>query len=50
MTLSTARKRYPSVPIEIIRWAILNIPDPGDLELGLRRLEQARQIAIKYGV
>jgi len=50
MTLSQARKRYPLVPTEIIKWALENIPDPRDVERGLLRLEQARQIQLKYGV
>lgn len=48
MTLSQARKRYPLVPDEIIRWAIQNIPDPQDVERGLHRLEQAKRILLKY--
>jgi hypothetical protein len=48
MTLSQARKRYPLVPDEIIRWALENIPDPGDQERGLHRLEQAKKIQAKY--
>lgn len=50
MTLAQARKRYPRVPREILRWAIRNIPDPKDLERGLARLDQARRIQIEYGV
>jgi len=48
MTLSQARKRYPLVPTEIIKWALENIPDPKDIERGLFRLEQARQIQLRY--
>lgn len=48
MTLSQARKRFPLVPDEIIRWAIQNIPDPQDVERGLLRLEQAKRIQKKY--
>ena len=48
MTLSQARKRYPLVPEEIVRWAIENIPDPRDIERGLFRLEQAKQIQLRY--
>lgn len=48
MTLSQARKRYPLVPVEILKWAIENISDPLDQERGLRRLEQAKQIQLKY--
>ncbi len=48
MTLSQARKRYPLVPDEIIRWALENISDPTDQQKGLFRLEQAKQIQVKY--
>jgi hypothetical protein len=48
MTLAQARKRYPHVPAEIIRWAVENIPDPRDVERGLGRLEQAKRIQLKY--
>lgn len=48
MTLAQARKRYPHVPAEIIKWAVENIRDPRDLERGLNRLEQSRVIQIKY--
>ncbi len=50
MTLAQARKRYPLVPREILKWAIDNIANPEDLERGLYRLEQAKQIQVKYGV
>lgn len=50
MTLAQARKRYPLVPREILKWAIDNIANPQDLERGLYRLEQAKQIQVKYGV
>jgi hypothetical protein len=50
MTLRQARKRFPHVPEEIIRWALDNIPDPRDVERGLFRLDQSRQLQIKYGV
>ena len=50
MTLAQARKRYPLVPREILKWAIENISDPRDLERGLFRLDQARRIQLKYGV
>jgi hypothetical protein len=50
MTVSEARKRYPFVPREILKWAVENIRDPRDLERGLSRLDQARRIQIKYGV
>jgi hypothetical protein len=50
MTLAEARKRYPLVPREILRWAVDNIADPKDLERGLFRLDQARRIQVKYGV
>ncbi len=48
MTLSQARKRYPLVPEEIVRWALENIPDPKDQERGLFRLEQAKQVQIRW--
>ncbi|MCL4553649.1 MAG: hypothetical protein M1617_08085 [Actinobacteria bacterium] len=48
MTLAQARKRYPLVPTEIIRWALENIPDLTDVERGLYRLEQAKRLQIKY--
>ena len=50
MTLSQARKRFPLVPVEIIKWALENIPDPMDQERGLFRLEQAKQIQMRYSV
>ncbi|KAF0207237.1 MAG: hypothetical protein Q8S43_05935 [Actinomycetota bacterium] len=50
MTLAQARERYPLVPREILKWAIDNIPNLEDLERGLYRLEQAKQIQVKYGV
>lgn len=48
MTLAQAQKRYPLVPIEIVKWALENIPDPRDVERGLLRLEQSRRIELKY--
>ncbi|MDH4140894.1 MAG: hypothetical protein OEV43_10045 [Coriobacteriia bacterium] len=48
MTLTQARKRYPLVPDEIIKWALQNIPDSQDVERGLFRLEQAKRIQVKY--
>ena len=48
MTLSQARKRYPLVPEEIVRWALENISDLKDQERGLSRLEQAKQVQIRY--
>ncbi len=48
MTLAQARKRYPNVPVEIVKWAVENIPDPRDVERGLSRLEQSKRIQIKY--
>ncbi len=48
MTLAQARKRYPLVPVEILRWALENIPDPRDLDRGLSRLEQSKRIELKY--
>ena len=48
MTLVQARKRYPNVPTEIVKWAVENISDPRDIERGLNRLEQAKRVQIKY--
>lgn len=48
MTLMQARKRFPLVPEEILRWALDNITDPDDLERGLFRLEQAKRLQLKY--
>jgi hypothetical protein len=48
MTLAQARKRYPNVPVEIVKWAVENIPDQRDVERGLARLEQSKRILIKY--
>jgi hypothetical protein len=48
MTLKQARKRFPLVPDEILRWAVENISDPNDLERGLFRLEQAKRLQLKY--
>ena len=48
MTLKQERKRFPLVPDEILRWAVENISDPRDLERGLFRLEQAKQLQLKY--
>lgn len=48
MTLKQARKRFPLVPEEILRWAVENIRDPEDLERGLFRLEQAKRLQLKY--
>jgi hypothetical protein len=50
MTVAEARKRYPLVPNEIVKWAVQNISDPKDIERGLFRLEQAKRIQLKYGV
>jgi hypothetical protein len=50
MTLAQARKRFPLVPDEILKWAVQNISDPRDLEIGLFRLEQTRRLQIRYGV
>jgi hypothetical protein len=41
MTLKQARKRFPLVPDEILRWACENIRDPEDLE-------QAKRLQLKY--
>jgi hypothetical protein len=48
MTLAQARRRYPHVPSEIVKWAVENIRDPRDLERGLNRLEQAKRVQLKY--
>lgn len=48
MTLAQARRRFPHVPAEIIKWAVENIRDPRDLERGLNRLEQAKRVELKY--
>jgi hypothetical protein len=48
MTLAQARKRYPLVPTEIVRWAVENIPDTRDVERGLSRIEQAKRVQLKY--
>ena len=40
MTLKQARKRYPLVPEEIVRWAIENIDDPVSLDRGLIQMQQ----------
>ena len=48
MTLAQARKRYPLVPDEILKWCVQNIPDVKDLEIGLSRLEQTRQLQQRY--
>ena len=48
MTLAQARRRYPNVPAEIVKWAVENIPDPRDVERGLSRLEQAKRVQLKY--
>ena len=48
MTLAQARKRYPNVPAEIVKWAVENIPDPRNIERGLSTLEQSKRIQIKY--
>jgi hypothetical protein len=48
MTLKQARKRFPLVPDEILRWAVENINDVQALERGLFRLEQAKRLQLKY--
>ena len=48
MTLAQARKRFPNVPAEIVKWAVENIPDPRNIERGLGMLEQSKRIQIKY--
>jgi hypothetical protein len=49
MTVAEARKRYPHVPREILKWAVENISDPRNLERGLSRLDQSRRIQLQYG-
>jgi len=48
MTLAQARRRFPHVPAEIVKWAVQNIRDPRDLERGLGRLEQTKVVQLKY--
>lgn len=48
MTVAQARRRYPNVPADIVKWAVENIRDPRDLERGLNRLEQAKRVQLKY--
>ena len=48
MTLAQARKSFPHVPAEIIRWAVENIPEPSNIERGLARIEQAKRVQLKY--
>ena len=48
MTLAQARRRFPLVPVEIITWAIENLPDPRDVEVSLLRLEETKRIQLKY--
>ena len=48
MTLEQACTRFPLVPIEIIQWALDNIPDPASVECGLQRLEFSRRMELKY--
>lgn len=48
MTLAQARKRFPHVPADIVKWAVENIRDQRDLERGLNRLEQAKRVQLKY--
>jgi hypothetical protein len=48
MTLAQAKARFPHVPVEIVKWAIENIPDPRDIERSLNRLEQCKRIQLKY--
>jgi len=50
MTLRQARQRYPHVPKDILRWALDNITDIDDVERGLHRLNEAKQLQIKYGL
>jgi hypothetical protein len=48
MTLAQARKRYPHVPTDIVKWAVENIRDQRNLERGLTRLEQSKRVQLKY--
>ncbi|NTW28555.1 MAG: hypothetical protein HGA39_04240 [Coriobacteriia bacterium] len=48
MTQLQARKRYPNVPLEIVKWAIENIADPREIERGLSRIEQSKRVLLKY--
>jgi len=50
MTLAQARRRFPNVPAEIVKWAVENIADPRDIERGLNRLEQSKRVQLKYAV
>jgi hypothetical protein len=50
MTLKQARKRYPLVPEEIVRWAVENIGDPADLDRGLTQLQSAIRLQRLYPV
>ncbi len=48
MTLAQARRRYPLVPAEVLKWAVQNIDDSKALERCLRRVEQTKRMQIKY--
>ncbi len=48
MTLAQACKRFPHVPLEIVKWAVENIRDPRDLERGLGRIEETKRMQIRY--
>ena len=48
MTLAQARKRYPLVPIEIVKWALANIDSPRDAERALSHLEQTRRVQVRF--
>jgi hypothetical protein len=43
-----ARRRYPNVPFEIVKWAVDNIADPRELQKGLSRIEQERRVRLRY--
>ena len=48
MTLAQARKRYPLVPVDIIKWALANIDNARDAERALSHLEQTRRVQVRY--
>ena len=48
MTLAQARRRYPLVPAEVLKWAVQNIDDPRDLERCLGQMERTRRMQIRY--
>ncbi len=50
MTLDDARERFPLVPVELLYWVFENIPEAGDIERALRRLQESRTISVRWGV